>query len=325
MELPSKQERIKEAGRGLDALAEPAVLFDRTERIIHANEKARSLFNRPLLTRHDLPEQLTAGLDCVLAKGGQSTFCYQVTGGRLFHTRIRPLYFDDTHPRSAACALLRMEEKTGGCVSDLVATHLYFELANAFVPIATLDALLNDPSRDAKSLSDPEFQEFQRGALAALHMRGLRVVNILRSAGSKYSPSAGERVSLGSLMTKAYQSLKLYQGRSNSMIIPTQLVCKGPDDLAFSTGGSGRLQTIFTEVLLDLNHPSNSVTVQWAEDHHRLGVPTAKVEFAIASVKTAVGFGLCVAEEFVLHEHGCMEVTPGKPGTLSLWLPLTLP
>jgi hypothetical protein len=32
-----------------------------------------------------------------------------------------------------------------------------------------------------------------------------------------------------------------------------------------------------------------------------------------------------VAEEFTLDMHGCMEFTPGKPGTLCLWQPLTLP
>ena len=298
----------------MDAFPGPAVMFDREEQIIRANEKARSIFTGPLLTRHDLPEALTVGLDDALAKGRWSVFRFQVTGGPLLRNRIEPEHFDLTQPETSTCAILWLKEEAGGGISKSIALNLLFELRGGAIPLDTLLKLYEEHK------SDPEFLANLKRAGDCVIRNVTRDANILQSV-AVVSPDAGEPVSLASLTAEAYQKLKLYQGE----IAPRQLVCKGPDDLAFSTGHRSHLTTLVSEILMDVNHPSNAVTVQWAEDHERLGVPTAKVEFTIESVKVGVGFGLKVAEEFTLDMHGCMEFTPGTPGSLSLWLPLTPP
>jgi len=297
----------------MDAFPGPAVMFDREEQIIRANEKARSIFTGPLLTRHDLPEALTVGLDDALAKGRWSVFRFQVTGGPLLRNRIEPEHFDLTQPETPTCAISWMREETGGGISKSIALYLFFELRGAIV----LDTHLK---LFEEHQSDPEFMANLKRAGDCVIRNVTRVTKILESVGGIYSDT-GETVSLASLTAKAYERLKSYQGER----APRQLVFKGPDDPAFSTGHRSRLTTLFSEILMDVNHPSNSVTVQWAEDREKLGVPTAKVEFTIEGVKVGVGFGLKVAEEFTLDMHGCMEFTPGTPGSLSLWLPLTPP
>jgi hypothetical protein len=328
MESQSVEELIQEAIRSMDAGMRREILFNREGRIIHANEKARSLFTRPLLTRHDLPEELTAGLDDALAKGRQSAFCFQVTGGPLLRNRIYPEYFDVTQREKPTCALLCMEEQMGRCVSRPIALHLRMYLGAASSSMELLHHIRNDPKRDAISLSAPDFQQYQKQTIELsaewLFRSAIRVGNILSSVAGWHSDGSAN-VSLASLITKAYQNLKFYRWTPEGGV-PTQLVCKGPDDLAFSAGRLGRLVTLFDEILLDLNHPSKALTVQWAEDDKKLGVPTAKIEFAVAGVIDGeYGFGLSVAEELTLDMHGCVELTPGNPGTLNLWLPLTLP
>ncbi len=207
-----------------------------------------------------------------------------------------------------------MEEETGRGISKSIAWNCTWQIRGGS---GTLDSLLKLYDEHK---SDPEFAARLKRAGDRIIKNVTRVGNVLLSVADLF-PDEREPVSLASLTAEAYQKLKLYQGE----IAPLQLVCKGPDDLAFSTGNLGRLRTLFTEILMDVDHPSNSVTVQWAEDHERLGVPTAKVEFATGGVKVGAGFGLCVAEELTLDMHGCMAFTVGKPGTLSLWLPLTPP
>jgi hypothetical protein len=313
MKSPSEVERIQEAIRRMDAFPGPAVLFDREEQIIHANKKARSLFTEPLLTRHDLPEALTVGLDDALAKGRWSAFRFQVTGGPLLRNRIEPEHFDLTQPETPTCAISWMREEPGGGISESIAMNLMYELRGGAVPLDTHLKLFEAHQ------SDPEFMANLKRAGDYIIKSVTRVCDVLLSV-AVVSPDAREPVSLASLTAEAYQKLKLYRGEK----APLQLVCKGPDDLTFSTGNLGRLRTLFTEILLDVDHPSNSVTVQWAEDHERLGVPTAKIEFATGGFNGA-GFGLCVAEELTLDMHGCMAFTVGTPGTLNLWLPLTPP
>ena len=317
MKSASEVERIQVAIRRMDAFFGPAVLFDRGEKIVHANEKARSLFARPLLTRHDLPEQLTVDLDDALAKGRWSVFCFQATEGPLFRNRIYPEYFDLTQPKNPTFACLWMEEEAAAAVSESISRYLYFELRGGAVPLATHLRLREEHQ------SDPEYLAKLERAGGYLVRNVIRVTNILASVlgASSHASLARETVALASLVAEAYQRQQSYHGE----VTPLQLICKGPDDLAFSTSRRSILTTIFTEILLDGYNPSNSVTVQWAEDHERLGVPTAKVEFSIEGVKDGVGFGLKVAEEFTLDMHGRMEFTPGMPGPLSLWLPLTPP
>jgi hypothetical protein len=206
-----------------------------------------------------------------------------------------------------------MREEPGGGISESIAMNLMYELRGGAVPLDTHLKLFEAHQ------SDPEFMANLKRAGDYTIKSVTRVCDVLLSV-AVVSPDAREPVSLASLTAEAYQKLKLYRGEK----APLQLVCKGPDDLAFSTGNLGRLRTLFTEILLDVDHPSNSVTVQWAEDHERLGVPTAKIEFATGGFN-GTGFGLCVAEELTLDMHGCMAFTVGTPGTLNLWLPLTPP
>ena len=55
------EEIIQKTVGNIDALPGPAELLDR-ERIVRANGKAQKLFGRPLRSRHELPQEVTAAI-----------------------------------------------------------------------------------------------------------------------------------------------------------------------------------------------------------------------------------------------------------------------
>ncbi len=101
-----------------------------------ANQKARSLFNRPLLSRQDLPKELTDGLGQTLARGPRSFSHYQLDGGTVLRKVLCPEYLDAQRPQQPACALLRLETKLGKAVPQTVALSLFHELRDGCKPIA---------------------------------------------------------------------------------------------------------------------------------------------------------------------------------------------
>jgi hypothetical protein len=342
----------------VEAFSGRAVLFDREGRIIHANEKAKAFFNHPLLTRHDLPEELTAGLDDVLAKGRRIAFCYQeVAGGPVLRNTMRPLYLYGKLPEEIVCAILRIEENTGSFVPESIATYAIGELSNCCTQHArflkTVEAYVKRHGQQSV-VKDWASQTTQAGE--RLIKRVTRVANILKAVASGDSPLGSEKVSLASLITEAATLNKgqlpaheppksdILNDLHRSMLrriaaldglrgAKRVMVCKGPDDLAFSTGNPQCLRILFSEILGTLGHPS----IQWAEDNKKLGVPAAKVEFSFdffpdSRLDSAVYHASLVgqrpwfdlATEIVLNAHGCLELTPDNPATLCLWLPLTL-
>jgi hypothetical protein len=315
----------------VDHVPGPAVLFDRQAQIIHSNEKARSFFSRPLVTRQDLPAELTAGLQAVLQSGRRSFSCYQrnVNDPALRKT-LFPEYLDTARPEEPTCALLTLEDKPRGSVPPFIAMLVVRELRDGCVP---LSAFRNDPGQLERAQNEPDWRDAQKGAAEYAIMRTTRVANALWAVRGGDGRYARETVSLGSSISEADEwNFKFQQSQFPHGVVPMELVCQGPD-LVFSTCNNSRVKSLFTEILVDVRTWSKSASIHWEEDHHTLGVPAARIELTFNEFPHTVpyissrneGLGLAVAREILMDANGRMEVTPGKPATLCLWLPLTLP
>jgi hypothetical protein len=314
-------EAVQKAIEELDCSHRPAILLDR-EWGVHTNEKARRLLGFQPTTWQDLPEKMTEGLDAALKIGCRSFFCSQVNGGPSWRIKARPEYLDSMQRDKPTCAVLRLEEKTCKSVPEFIATPLYRELNEGCLPMSTL----SDASLAERYQGDPDFFSGQKRAGEFLFAHTLRVAEILLALIGGYG-GAKQPMSVGSLMAEADQArLKLHQR-------PLDLALRGPDGLVFSSGNLRRLRILFTELLTELRIWSESATIHWAEDGDRLGVPAAKIGIGFENWPHSIsylesknqGLGLDVAGEIVLDAGGRMEVNPGKPASLCLWLPLTLP
>jgi hypothetical protein len=318
----SVEELIQKATEKMDVLGGPAVLFDREGRILHFNEKARAFFGRPLQTRQDLPEILTEGVDGALENGCRNFFCHQVDGRPNLRVRTRPEYLDTAQPERPTCALLKLEEKLCKAVPDFIGVPLYRELHEGCVAV---HPFLNDPSLAGRYQGDPDFLSGQKRAGEDLYRHALRVADILLAVVGGFS---GERqtVSVGSLLTEADQAHRKLCQR------PMQCAFQGPDGLLVSSTNLRRLRTLFMEVLTELRLWSESATIQWADAGDRLGAPAAKIQIGFEHWPHTVsyltskneGLGFDVAAEIVLDAGGRLEVNPGKPASLCMWLPLAL-
>ena len=181
--------------------------------------------------------------------------------------------------------------------------------------------------------NDQDFLSARERAGGFLYAHAMRVAGIILAVIGGCG-GAREEASLKSVVAEADQAaVKFYQIRFDGTSDPLQLACEGPDNLALSTGNQPWLRTLFTELLTEIRYWSQSLSVQWAEDQKRLGMPAAKIELTFERWAHTVfyisskneGLGLDVAAEVVLDADGRMELTPGKPVTMCFWLPLTLP
>jgi PAS domain-containing protein len=332
---PTLEERIQEAIRNMNAFAGAMVLFDPGGQVIHANEKARAFFGRPFSTRQDLPEEVTNGLDEAVAKGQLIYSCYrQAAGGPVWRSLIFPEYLDATQPERPACVSLSITEKTQQSVPYVISRRLVYELNNVLNVLSTGRWVL------ARQPDDPGLQADQKAMARCLEVKAERVSNILaavtglrRDSKAQVARDSRAQVTVGSVIANAERRAAKFNESQYEKFVPMQLLCEGPADLCFTTA-SGRLEIMFAEILTDITYWSReSCSVRWAEDATVLGVPAVRIEFVFrhlnlrASYGTTAneGLGFAVAEQITLDAQGRMEVTPGKPATLCLWLPLALP
>jgi hypothetical protein len=327
--MKSMEELIQETIDGLDHFPEASLLFDREGRVIHANPRARSIFNRPLATRRDLPGGLTLGIEGALERGRRSYSCYQADGGPLLRIRTCPEYLDTAQPERPTCALLTMEERRSKSVPEFIAVALFRELRDGCVPMSTF---LNNPGYAEKYQHDPDLTGARTQAEEYLYERALRVGNALLATVGGNS-GARKQAPLKSLVAQAGQdNVKFYRSQFRK-VTPMQLTCAGPDDLALSTGNLPRLRALVTEIFTDVLRWSKSLSVQWVEEREMLGVPMARIEFSFECFPHTLpyrtarneGLGFDVATQIVMDANGRLELTPGKPATLCVWLPLSLP
>lgn len=327
--MKNVEELIQETVAGLDHFPEAALLFDGQGQILGTNQEARSLFNRPLLSGQDLPKELTDGLDETLARGRRSFSRYQVEGGTVLRKVLRPEYLDAQRPQQPACALLRLETKLSKAVPHAVALSLYRELRDGCQPLA---AYLHDPAFVERHQHETGFSEAREQAEHYLFERTLRVANVLLALVGGFGGATAEATVKSLVVEAAHANDRFYESQFRGSVDKMQLLCQGSDS-RLTTGSLPRLKTLFAEIFVDVHRWSRSASVLWAEDKKTLGVPAVKIEFGFEALPHTLshmtsrneGLGWSVAAEVVLDAQGRMEITPGKPASLCLWLPLALP
>jgi hypothetical protein len=142
------------------------------------------------------------------------------------------------------------------------------------VPVSTY---LNNPRFKERYQNDPNFLCSQERAAAFLYAQAMRVAGILLAVIGGYG-GARQETTLKSLVAGAGQAaFEFYQSQFEGTSAPLQMACKGPDNLALSTGNLPRLKTLFIELLAEIRYWSKSLSVEWAEDHQRLGLPAARI------------------------------------------------
>ena len=327
--MKGMEELIQETIDGLDHFPESALLFDRQGRILGANQEARSRFNRPLLSRQDLPKELTDGLDETLASGRRSFSRCQVEGGTVLRKVLVPEYLDAQRPQQPACALLRLGTKQSKAVPHTVALSLFHELRDGCKPLA---AYLHDPAFVERHQHEAGFSEAREQAEHYLFERTLRVANVLLALVGGFGGATAEATLKSLVVEAAHANDGFYESQFRGSVDKMQLLCQGSDS-RLTTGNLPRLKTLFAEIFVDVRRWSRSASVLWAEDKKTLGVPAVKIEFGFEALPHTLshmtsrneGLGWSVAAEVVLEAQGRMEITPGKPANLCLWLPLVLP
>jgi hypothetical protein len=316
-----------EAIRGLDRSPAPTMLIGLDGKILGANAEASSLFT-PLNSRDDLPTALTAGLDEAFSSGCRTLSCWNAPG-RIWRRALYPEYLDPQRLHQPTCAQLRLETKAGRTTPEGIAVGLYRELRDGCIP---LSSYLKHPAVVARHAKEAGFAEAREQAEQYIFARTLRIADALLALVGGFG---GERTeaTVKSLIVEAVEANDRYhatqfQANAGKM----QLIYQG-SDAAFSTCNLPRLRTLLAEILVDVRRWSGSVSVLWAEDHKMLPVPALKLEFVFNQLPHILshltsrneGLGWSVAAEIVLDAVGYMEIRPGKPASLRLWLPATLP
>ena len=269
-----------------------------------------------------------AGLDEVLAKGCRSLLMLErprpdVAQGAL------PRILDPQRLHQPTCARLRLETKAGRTTPECIAVSLYRELRDGCIP---LSSYLQDPAFVARHRSEPGFAEAREQAEQYLFARALRVADALLALAGGF---AGQRteVAVKSLIVEAVEANdRYYASQFRDRASRMQLIYQGSDAVV-STCNLLRLKTLLAEILVDVRRWSGSVSVLWAEDHKMLPAPALRIDFGFQELPHTLahltsrneGLGWSVAAEIVLDAMGCMEIRPGKPASLRLWLPATLP
>jgi hypothetical protein len=276
-----------------------------------------------------LPKELTAGLDETLARGRRSFSRCQVDGGAVLRKVLVPEYLDAQRPQQPACALLRLGTKQGRAVPHTVALSLFHELRDGCKPLA---AYLHDPAFVERHQHEAGFSEAREQAQNYLFERTLRVANVLLALVGGFGGATAEATMKSLVVEAAHANDGFYESQFRGSVDRMQLICQGSDS-TLTTGNLPRLKTLFAEIFLGLRRWSRSASVLWAEDKTTLGVPAVKLEFGFEVLPHTLshvtsrneGLAWSVAAEVVLDAQGRMEITPGKPASLCLWLPLALP
>ena len=104
-------------------------------------------------------------------------------------------------------------------------------------------------------------------------------------------------------------------------------------DAAFATCNMPRLKTLLAEILVDVRRWSVSVAVRWSQDRKMLRAPAIKIEFEFQQFAPHPFLSLVAKRRpRVVHcrgdragRDGLHGNQAGKPASLRLWLPATLP
>jgi hypothetical protein len=321
------QETTQETIKGIDRCPTPAMLFGLDGKILGANAEASSLFT-PLRCRDDLPAALTAGLDEALSNGCRSFSCWNAQG-RLWRRALYPEYLDPQRLPQPTCARLRLETKAGRTTPESLAVNLYRELRDGCIP---LSSYLQDPAFVARHRNEIGFAEAREQAEQYLFARTLRVAEALLALAGGFGGEKVE-VAIRSLIAEAVEANdRFYASQFRDSAGTMQLNYQGSESV-FTTCNLRRLKTLVAEILVDVRRWSRSVSVLWAEDRNMLQVPALKIEFCFQELPHTLshltsrneGLGWSVASEIVLDAMGYVEIRPGKPASLRIWLPATLP